>query len=300
MHDNSAMCPRQDSSLARQTEPASIGDWLRMGAGRLRESSDSPRLDCEVLLAHALNVNRTALHARSPEILDPGQAGHFEELLGRRAQGRPVAQIVGRKEFFSLDFEVTPEVLTPRPETELLVDRIRRELAAHRAETHCLELGTGCGAVAIALARLSPQARITATDIAAASLAIARRNAGRLAPARIRFLEGSWYAPVDPGLRFEAIACNPPYVETGLLDRPPLSFEPRVALDGGPEGLAALREVIAGAPCRLKPGGALGVEHGHLHGAAVRKLMEEAGLAEAATHRDLAGRERVTLARKPE
>lgn len=293
------MCPRQDSSLARQTEPASIGDWLRVGGERLRGASESPRLDCEVLLAHALNVNRAALHARSPQILDQDQAGHFEELLARRAEGRPVAQTVGRKEFFSLDFEVTPEVLIPRPETELLVDRIHRELAAHRAETRCLELGTGCGAVAIALARLLPQARITATDINAASLAIARRNAGRLAPGRIRFLQGSWYAPVDPGRRFEAIACNPPYVQTGLLDRPPLCFEPRVALDGGSEGLAALREVIAAAPCRLKPGGALGVEHGHRHGAAVRKLMQQAGLAEAATYRDLAGQERVTLARKP-
>ena len=293
------MCPSLTSPASDHGKPPAIGECLRRGRERLLDASDSPRLDCEVLLAHTLNVNRTAVHARPEQPLDPRQARRYEELITERARGRPIAQLVGRKEFHSLEFEITPEVLTPRPETELLVDLIFAELAAHGGEPICLELGTGSGAVAIALARLLPRARITATDICSASLAVARRNAARLAPGRIRFLEGYWYAPVDPARQFDAIACNPPYVETRLLDDPPLSFEPRVALDGGSEGLQALGEVIAGAPNRLRPGGILGVEHGHLQGAAVRKLMRAAGLVEAATHRDLAGMERATLARKP-
>ena len=280
--------------------PPSIADWLRIGRQRLLGASDSPRLDCEVLLAHALDMNRAAVHARPAEVPGPRQAGRFERLLAERERGRPVAQIVGRREFHSLDFEVTPEVLIPRPETELLVERIHAVLAAQGGAPRCLDLGTGCGAVAVALARLAPDARIIATDLSAASLTVARRNADRLAPGRIRFVQGSWYSPLDPAWRFDAIACNPPYVETGLLNQPPLNFEPRAALDGGPEGLRALRDVIAGAPRRLAPGGTLGVEHGHRQGAPVRELMAAAGLAEAATRRDLAGLERVTLACKPE
>ena len=299
MHDNISMSERQMSPPSGPSAPPSIADWLRIGRQRLRGASDSPRLDCEVLLAHALTVNRTAVHARSNEVPGPRQAARFERLLAERERGRPVAQIVGRKEFRSLEFEVTPDVLIPRPETELLVDRIHTVLAAHDGAPHCLDLGTGCGAVAISLARLLPGARITAADLSPASLAVARRNAARLAPGRIRFVQGSWFSPLDPAWRFDAIACNPPYVETGLTNQPPLNFEPRVALDGGPEGLRALRDVIAGAPRRLAPGGTLGVEHGHRQGSAVRELMAAAGLVEAATHRDLAGLERVTQARKP-
>lgn len=280
--------------------PLSIAGWLRLGRQRLLGASDSPRLDCEVLLAHALDLNRAALHARSTEVPGPRRAERFERLLAERERGRPVAQIVGRREFHSLEFEVTPEVLIPRPETELLVNRIHTVPAAHGGAAQCLDLGTGCGAVAVALARLLPDARVTATDLSPASLAVARRNAARLAPGRIRFVQGSWYSPLDPAWRFDAIACNPPYVESGLLNQPPLNFEPRVALDGGSEGLQALRDVIAGAPGRLAPGGTLGVEHGHRQGAPVRELMAAAGLVEVATHRDLAGLERVTLARRPE
>ena len=298
MSDNNSM------SLAQTTEPVagkeriSLGEILRQGAERLNGASDSPRLDCELLLAHALRVDRTALYARFADALDAASARRLEELLSERARGRPVAQIIGRKEFYSLEFEITPEVLTPRPETELLVEVVSVSLGSGDRQVQCLDLGTGCGALAIALARLMPRWRILATDVSPTALEVAQRNAGRLAPGRIRFAEGSWYEALDEVRQFDTIVSNPPYVESELCGKGPLRFEPRGALDGGPDGLRQLREVITGAPQRLKRGGMLAVEHGALQGAAVREMMAAAGLQGPVTHCDLAGHERVTAARK--
>ena len=298
MSDNNPMYLAQTTEPPADNERISLGEILRKGAERLNGASDSPRLDCELLLAHALGFDRAALYARLADSLDSASAQRLEALLSERARGRPVAQIIGLKEFYSLEFEITPEVLTPRPETELLVEVVSGSLGSVDRQAECLDLGTGCGALAITLARQMPRWRILATDVSPAALEVARRNAGRLAPGRIRFAEGSWYEPLDEERTFDAIVSNPPYVESELCSRGPLRFEPRGALDGGPDGLRQLREVITGAPQRLRRGGVLAVEHGAQQGSAVREMMAAAGLREPVTHRDLAGHERVTAARK--
>ena len=275
----------------------SLGSLLREGTRRLGRVSDSARLDCELLLAHALGLDRAALYARSGEEPQNGAVGRFEALLAERATGRPLAHIIGRREFFSLKFEITRDVLVPRPETELLVEVIRDGVDSIGGTPRILDLGTGCGAVAVALARTLPESKLVASDSSRRALAVARRNAAGLAPGRVRFVHGPWYGPLD-GRRFDAIACNPPYVESALCGEPPLCFEPLRALDGGPDGLRELRPVVFGAPLHLKRGGLLAVEHGADQGAAVRSFMRRAGLGAPVTHRDLAGHERVTAARR--
>lgn len=300
-----ASASRQGQDRRPAPGQGSIRSLLRHGTARLRTASGSPRLDCELLLAHALDVDRAALYARSAETLSSEYLQRFDSLLGQRAGGRPVAQIIGRKEFRSLKFELTQDVLAPRPETELLVEVLIACLGERRRRMdsdgpgrrwRCLDLGTGCGAVAVVLARLLPRSRVIATDVSAAALDVARRNAERLAPGRIRFVAGSWYEPAGEEWRFDAIACNPPYVESRLCRQPPLHFEPREALDGGPDGLRQLRAVISGAPQCLEPGGILAIEHGARQGQAVAELMAGAGFQAPATHRDLAGHDRVTAA----
>jgi len=276
----------------------SLGSLLREGARRLERVSDSARLDSELLLAHVLGVDRTALYARSEEEPKAGVVEQFDALLAERGAGRPLAQIVGRREFYSLEFEITRNVLAPRPETELLVEVIRDGVGSADRIPRILDLGTGCGAVAVALARTLPEAQFVATDNSRRALRVARRNAAGLAPGRVRFVHGRWYGPLE-GRCFDAIACNPPYVESALCGDPPLCFEPLAALDGGTDGLRELRLVISGAPAHLEHGGMLAVEHGANQGAPVRSLMRHAGLTAPATHRDLAGHERVTAARMP-
>lgn len=275
----------------------SLGSLLREGTRRLECVSETARLDCELLLAHTLGVDRAALYARSAAEPQTGAVKRFDALLAERGAGRPLAQIIGRREFYSLEFEITDDVLVPRPETELLVEVIGDGVESADATPRILDLGTGCGAVAVALAKTLPESRLFASDSSRRALAVARRNAAGLAPGRVRFVQGPWYGPLD-GRRFDAIACNPPYVESALCTEPPLCFEPRRALDGGPDGLRELRPVVSGAPAHLKPGGMLAVEHGANQGAAVRSLMRRAGLNAPVTRRDLAGHERVTAARR--
>ena len=274
----------------------SLDALLREGTRRLERVSESARLDCELLLAHALGLDRAALYARPAEEPQDGVVERFDALLAERGAGRPLAQIIGIKEFWSLVFQISREVLVPRPETELLVEIVRDGLKEKRGKPQVLDLGTGCGAVAVALARTLPESQLVATDNSRRALAVAQRNAAGLAPGRVRFVLGPWYGPLH-GRRFDAIACNPPYVESALCGEPPLCFEPPQALDGGPDGLRELRRVISGAPAHLKHGGLLAVEHGADQGAPVRSLMRRAGLEAPVTHRDLAGHERVTAAR---
>ena len=275
----------------------SLGSLLREGTRRLESVSESARLDCELLLAHTLGLDRTALYAHSEDEPQTGAAEQFDALLAERRAGRPLAQIIGHKEFYSLEFEITGDVLVPRPETELLVEVIRDGVNSTGGSPRILDLGTGCGAVAVALARNLPESPLVASDNSRRALAVARRNAAALAPGRVRFVHGPWYGPLD-GRRFDAIACNPPYVESALCGDPPLCFEPLQALDGGPDGLRELRPVISGAPAHLNPGGMLAVEHGADQGAPVRSLMRSTGLRAPVTRRDPAGHERVTAARR--
>ena len=261
-------------------------------------ASPTARLDSELLLARVLGGRRTWLHAWPEVQLDPTQAARFEALIARRAAGEPVAYLLGEREFYSLVFEVTPDVLIPRPETELLVEAALEMLGSGAKRPRVLDLGTGSGCIAIALARARPDARVTAVESSAAALELARGNAARHGADGLEWLHGAWFEPVA-GRRFDAIVANPPYVASAdpHLDAGDVRFEPRAALDGGPDGLDALRAIALEAPKHLIPGGWIAVEHGAEQGDAVAGLFAQAGLSAIEGIRDAAGLSRVTMAR---
>ncbi len=257
------------------------------------------RADAEPLLLHALGRDRAWLFAHGRDPVDPAVAAAFEALVARREAGEPVAYLTGRRGFWTLDLQVTPDTLIPRPETETLV-----ELALERVDQapgrRIADLGTGSGAIALALASERPRARVVATDVSGGALAVARANAAGHALDNVEFRHGSWLAPLA-GERFDLIASNPPYIAEGdpHLDLGDLRHEPAAALASGRDGLDAIREIVAGAPDRLLPGGWLLFEHGWDQGEAVAALLRDRGFAEVATHRDLEDRDRVTLGRWP-
>lgn len=264
--------------------------------------SDTPALDAELLLAHALGRDRAWLYAWPEARLDPPALERLEELTARRAVGEPVAYLLGTREFWSLRLEVTPDVLIPRPETEGLVEAALTHLRERGTdEPELLDLGTGSGCVALALAHERPDARVTAVEASAGALAIARRNAERLGLVNVELVEGPWLAPLG-SRAFEVIVANPPYVRSDdpHLQRGDLRFEPAGALDGGPDGLAALREIAAGAPHHLEPGGLLAVEHGCDQAQAVVELLRAAGLVGIGVQPDAAGLARIAVARRPD
>lgn len=271
------------------------GDMVLALGGRLAAASATATLDAELLVAHVLGIDRSALAAQPERRLDASQAEMLERLTLRRLAGEPVAYLTGCKEFWSLDLGVTHDVLVPRPETELVVELALAALAGI-ARPAVLDLGTGSGAIALAIARERPDAAVTAVDGSAGALAVAAGNAARLGIANVRFLHGSWFGPVA-GERFDLVASNPPYLAADDPALASLAHEPRLALVAGPGGLEALARVCAGAPGALRPGGALVVEHGADQGAAVRTLMSGAGLVDVATHRDLAALPRATQGR---
>ncbi len=264
-----------------------------------RIDGDEARADAERLLAHALGHTRAWLYARPEHVPDAAQRARFAELVAARARGVPIAYLTGRRAFWSFELGVTPAVLIPRPETERLVELALARLPAH-AECAVADLGTGSGAVALALAHERPRARVLATDASADALAVARANAERLGLANVEFAQGDWCAALG-ARRFDLIASNPPYVAAGdaHLARGDLRFEPAAALASSADGLDAIRAIAAAAPEHLMPGGWLLVEHGFDQGARVRALFAAHGLRDAATHRDLEGRERVTSASMP-
>lgn len=271
------------------------GPALAALARRLAHVSSTPALDAELLLAQALGEGRAAVAAHPERTLTAAQCAALEALAGRRLRGEPLAYLTGRKEFWSLDLEVTPDVLVPRPETELAVELALTALAGVPRPA-VLDLGTGSGAIALAIARERPDAAVTATDESAAALAVAAGNAARLGVANVRFLCGSWFAPVA-GERFDLVVSNPPYLAASDAALAALAHEPRAALVAGPTGLEALDRIGAEAPAALIPGGVLVLEHGADQGAAVRALMAHAGLTGVVTRRDLAGLERATQGR---
>lgn len=251
-------------------------------------------VDARVLLCHAVGRNAAYLAAHADSTLRPEQRSAYEACIARRAAGEPVAYLIGRREFYGLEFQVTPAVLIPRPETELLVDlalaRIPRE-----EKWHVLDLGTGSGCIALSIANARPRCRIVAIDRAPEALALARENAQTLRIGNVDFAEGNWFAPVA-GQRFDLIVSNPPYVAAHdpHLAQGDLRYEPRGALIGGSDGLDALRVIVTGAPEHLRPRAALLFEHGHDQGAACRNLLETAGFREVRSWRDLGGRDRVS------
>jgi release factor glutamine methyltransferase len=255
-------------------------------------------VDAHALLAHVTERNRAWLAAHRDEALAREQADAFFALAKRRREGEPVAYLVGWREFWGLRLRVTPDVLIPRPETETLVELALTWLAPDRA-LRVLDLGTGSGAIALALAHERPQAHVIATDASSAALAIARDNAQQLGLANVEFVGADWYDGVPSGT-FDLIVSNPPYVSRGdpHLAEGDLRFEPSEALVAEAGGLAALRGIVAGAPQRIVEGGALAVEHGHAQSEAVQALLHDAGFDDIVVRRDLAGIARVAGGRR--
>lgn len=278
---------------------AALGERLDSATRALSEVSESPRTDAEYLLAHALGISRGTLLARLNETVEP--AG-FDDLLKRRLAHEPVPYILGEWEFFSLELEVRAPMLVPRPETEHLVEVVLEHIGDHPARV--LELGTGTGCVAVAIAQNAPNCNVVATDINPDAIALARRNAARHGlESRIELRQGDLFE-VIPGNAppFDVICSNPPYVEEG--DYANLSpdirlFEDPRAFIAGPDGLDLIRRIIDGAPKRLVPGGLLALEMGLGQYAMVRSLLLDAGFDTPGVRRDLAGIERIAYARKP-
>jgi release factor glutamine methyltransferase len=268
---------------------------LRARQGR----SPLPLLEFHLLWQSVLGMPRAWLIAHDTDPLDPEQCRVYDALEARRVAGEPMAYILGSREFLGRDFRVTPDVLIPRPETELLVECGLRAVA-DRAAPRVLDLGTGSGIVAVSIALARPDARVQATDVSGGALAVAGMNADALG-AKLLFSLGSWYDTSLCFTEFDLIVSNPPYIraDDDHLARGDLRFEPRAALTDGADGLAALRGIVDGAPLRLAAGGALCVEHGFDQASAVRALFQARGFRDVASLRDLAGIERVTWGRLP-
>lgn len=278
---------------------STVDQLLRDGARRLGGLGGSPRLDAELLLAHALGQSREDLYRALFSSVTPGIEARYGALLAQRETRCPVAQLVGHREFWSFKLEVTGATLVPRPETELLVERALSRIPAEAAWS-VADLGTGTGAIALAIARERRNCKVTATDLSKPALTVARRNAKALNVANVTFRQGDWFEPLPERTagkgRFHLLASNPPYIaaDEWKLTDPELEFEPRLALDGGKDGLDAYRAITAKATRYLHPGGWLLLEHGFRQGSAVCALLKQAGLRNIATTADLAGRPRVS------
>ena len=249
-------------------------------------------LENRILLCHATGLTRIQLITQADRVLTQDEATRLQQLVRRRLDGEPIAYIVGRREFFGLDFAVSDAVLIPRPDTELIV-----ELALERlpAQGRLLDMGTGSGAIAVAVAHSRPDAEVTALDLSETALAVARANAAGNG-VRVRFLQSDWFGALGSDERFALIASNPPYIAAGdaHLSQGDLRFEPAGALTDHADGLSALRIIIAGAPGYLLPGAWLLLEHGYDQAWAVRALLAERGYTEVQSWRDLGGIERVS------
>ncbi len=279
----------------RQNLPT-ISAALISATQQLTIISDAPHLDAEILLAHILSTTRSHLFAWPERQLTAAEVAQYSEQLARRLQGEPVAYLTGHKEFWSLDLVVTPDTLIPRPETELLVELLLEKFDQDDSRI-VADLGTGSGAIALALAHERPNWILHATDVMSAALQVAASNAERLRLSNVKFHLGAWCAAL-PHTRFDAIVSNPPYIAIGDpgLQATVLNSEPVSALLSGSDGLDDIRQIIQTAKKYLRPGGCLLLEHGFQQGAEVRKLYEQAGYQDVTTHHDLVGLQRVTMA----
>ncbi len=279
--------------MSQDAEPA-----LTVAAALARARHHDERIDLRVLLGHALDRPQSWLLAHPDAVLEDSARQDFEALWARRRQGEPVAYLTGEREFHGLSFVVSPAVLIPRPETELLVD-CALELLPPGSPARAVDLGTGSGAVAVALAFRRPLLQVVATDLMPAALAVASDNARRLGvESRCSFRLGAWHAPLGPE-RFDCIVSNPPYIaeHDPHLSQGDLRFEPVAALTAGNDGLRDLQDIIAGANAHLRNGGHLLLEHGFDQAAEVRRRMLAVGFTQVRSVRDLSGIERVTLGR---
>jgi release factor glutamine methyltransferase len=266
-----------------------VREALIMAAQRLGD-----RTDAEVLLVHALNKPHSWLIAHADDTLSTEHASSYDMLVEQREKGEPVAYIIGERGFWSLDLAVTPATLIPRPETELLVELALERLPLNTS-ARVLDLGTGSGAIALAIASERPQAHVTATDASGDALAVAQRNAHRHGIVNVNFVHGDWYAPLSDR-RFDMIVSNPPYIESDdpHLRQGDLRYEPIGALASGADGLDDIRRIARAAPTHLLQGGWLMFEHGWNQGNAARLLLCSMGFAEVFTAQDIEQRDRVT------
>jgi release factor glutamine methyltransferase len=274
-----------------------IGAVLQWAADDFRARGiESPRLDAELLLAHALETTRIQLIVDAKRPLSSDELTRLRELVKRRRAREPIAYILGTREFWGRLFRVDARVLVPRPDTETLVEAALARTRGVSLSMRALDLCTGSGCVAVSMARDRPTSRVYAVDVSEDALAVARENAARLGAYRVAFRRGDLYAPLDADARFDVVTANPPYVPTGeltTLQADVRDFEPRVALDGGADGLAVVRRVIAGAPAHLVEGGVLAVEVGAGEARAAAALLATAGFCDVEVHRDYARIERV-------
>ena len=257
--------------------------------------SDNARLDVELLLAHSISQPRTWLYTWPDHIPSAVEQNLYLELLRRRQSGEPIAYLVGKQAFWNLELNITPDVLIPRPETELLVEKTLEKLAGIK-QARVVDLGTGSGAIALALANDNPDWEISGSDSSNGALDVARNNAELLNIRNVSFQAGDWLAPF-PESRFHAIVSNPPYIETGdvHLDQGDVRFEPERALTSGADGLEDIRKIAAQSLGQLENRGWLLLEHGYNQGEAVRKIFTDHGFCDIETYKDLAGLERVTV-----
>ncbi len=270
-----------------------VAEALQDAEARLAQASDSPRLDAELLLAHALKTTRGQLFARRPDAID---AKVFEGCLARRLAGEPIAYILGTWEFFSIELAVEPPMLVPRPETEHLVEAVLAFIGDRSVRV--LDLCTGTGCVALAIAKNAPRATVVAADINPAAVALARRNVAQHALAdRVSVVEGDLFAALSPGeSMFDAICANPPYVAEGEwegLSDTIRKYEDPCALVSGPEGLDCIWRIVSQAPRYLRPGGLLALEMGQGQAEKVRALLAGAGFSSIKIINDLAGIPRI-------
>ena len=281
------MTPQALLNQARQQLAAELG----------LEASEA-RIEAQMLLGEALNVSRAWMIANAEATLTPELGDRFFALLQKRLRGEPMAYILGRREFYGLEFSVGPGVLIPRPDTETLVEAALQRIPA-QSPIRILDLGTGSGAIAIAIAVHRPQARVVAVDSSPAALDIARKNAAALGAGNLLLLGSDWFLALDQQ-RFEIIVSNPPYIAAAdpHLSQGDLRFEPPTALASGPDGLDDIRRIVEAAPEYLSAGGWLLLEHGYDQSGRVAELLQAGGFAEVGHATDLAGIERVTFGRK--
>jgi release factor glutamine methyltransferase len=271
----------------------SIAESLSSAAARIAAHSLSPQLDAEVLLGNLLGLSRTELIVRGTAPMASDASSAYEAMVARRIGGDPVAYLTGMREFWSLTLKVTPAVLVPRPDTEMLVEHALTLIPKNRAFS-VLDLGTGSGAIALAIASERPRARIVGSDVSEAALEVAEHNARALKLNHIEWRAGSWFQPVG-GERFDLIVSNPPYIPAADPALDALGAEPRLALTPGPSGLEAFEVIIAGAGAHLTAHGMLAFEHGSTQSADLARLLKPHGFAGVRTHADYSGHPRVTL-----
>ena len=277
--------------------PPTVNEVLQTALRELHATSSTPRLDAEVLVMHVCNLNRSALTARGHHVLTDNQLNRLETLIAQRCHGEPIAYLTGVREFWSLEFNVSPATLIPRPETELLVEKALAHIPQD-AEWTIADLGTGCGAIALALAKERPRCRVIATDISPEAIDVARANAAKFNLTHVEFREGSWFEPLI-GMKLDMMVSNPPYVRANdpHLEQGDVRFEPVQALAAGPEGLDAIRQIALSAREHLNPAAWLLFEHGWDQAAAIGQLLHSLGYRNIVCYPDLGGRDRITACR---